>query len=188
MDIPCVESEPIRTLGCGQMGGIRVMTKNSIHGLAVLALLVVSPMSHSQSHPCALSDMGWMAGSWHNATDPDRAQERWSMAPNGILMGSAWEFPPAKSGYAEVMTVRPDGDSISMFLRHFDGGLTNAWEERGAPMVFTASSCERDSVVFDGRGDHAGEHMSYRRSGNKLTIVADFLHHGTPDHEEWHMV
>jgi hypothetical protein len=164
------------------------MTKNSIHGLAVLALLVVSPMSHSQSHPCALSDMGWMAGSWHNATDPDRAQERWSMAPNGILMGSAWEFPPAKSGYAEVMTVRPDGDSISMFLRHFDGGLKNAWEERGAPMVFTASSCERDSVVFDGRGDHAGEHMSYRRSGNKLTIVADFLHHGTPDHEEWHMV
>jgi hypothetical protein len=110
------------------------------------------------------------------------------MAPNGILMGSAWEFPPAKSGYAEVMTVRPDGDSISMFLRHFDGGLKNAWEERGAPMVFTASSCERDSVVFDGRGDHAGEHMSYRRSGNKLTIVADFLHHGTPDHEEWHMV
>jgi hypothetical protein len=164
------------------------MVENAMKGLAVLMLLLVPPVSHSQSRPCALSDIGWMAGSWRNASDPDRARERWSVAPNGILMGSAWEFPAGKSGYAEIMTVRPDGDSISMFLRHFDGGLKNAWEERGAPMVFTASSCEPNGVIFDGQGDHAGEHMSYRRSGNKLTILGDFLHHGTPDHEEWHMV
>jgi hypothetical protein len=164
------------------------MIKNSTKALAALALLAIAPILHSQSHPCALMDIAWMAGSWHNAADPDRAQETWSLAPNGVLMGSAWEFPPGKSGFAEIMTVRADGDSISMLLRHFDGGLKTAWEERGSPMVFIASSCERNGVVFDGQGDHAGERMSYRRSGNKLTIVADFLHHGTPDHEEWHMV
>jgi hypothetical protein len=136
------------------------MVENAMKGLAVLMLLLAPPVSHSQSRPCALSDIGWMAGSWRNASDPDRAQERWSVAPNGILMGSAWEFPAGKSGYAE----------------------------RGAPMVFAASSCEPNGVIFDGQCDHAGEHMSYRRSGNKLTILADFLHHGTPDHEEWHMV
>ena len=75
-----------------------------------------------------------------------------------------------------------------MILRHFDGGLRGAWEERGAPMVFQLSSCDRDTANFEGQGDHAGERMSYRRSGKKLLIVADFLHHGTPDHEEWQMI
>ena len=162
--------------------------KNSTRGLSVLMLLVIASGSRAQSHPCTSSDLGWMVGSWHNRDDPDRAQERWTLAPNGILMGNAWEFRQGKSGFAEIMTVRPDGDSISMFLRHFDGGLKSAWEERNAPMVFMASSCERNGVIFDGQGDHAGEHMAYRRSGDSLSIVADFLHHGTPDHEEWHMV
>jgi hypothetical protein len=165
-----------------------VIMNKCAKGLAVLMILVVASVSHAQSHGCALSDLSWMAGLWHNASDPERAQERWALAPNGVLMGSSWEFPPGKSGFAEIMTVRPNGDSISMFLRHFDGGLKSAWEERGAPMVFTASHCERDNALFDGQEDHAGEHMSYRRSGKKLTIVADFLHHGTPDHEEWHMI
>jgi hypothetical protein len=166
------------------------MSKISGKRLATLILLCAAAASHSQSppHPCMLSDMAWMAGSWYNKADPTRAQERWALAPDGVLMGSSWEFPQGKAGFAEIMTVRRDGESLSMFLRHFDGGLKAAWEERGAPMVFTASSCGRNTVIFDGQGDHAGEHMAYRRSGNELSIVADFLHHGTPDHEEWRMV
>jgi hypothetical protein len=164
------------------------MIRISTQGLGAVILLVVAPFSHSQSHPCTLSDISWMAGSWHNALDPVRALESWSVAPNGVLMGIAWAFPPDKSGFAEIMTVRSGGDSTLMFLRHFDSGLKAAWEERGSPMIFTARSCERNVVVFAGQGDHSGEQMSYRRSGNKLTIVADFLHHGTPSHEEWHMI
>jgi hypothetical protein len=144
--------------------------------------------SPSHAAPCSLSGLSWMAGSWHNANDPTRAQERWVLAPDGVLMGSSWEFPKAHSGYAEVMTLRQDSSVIAMVLRHFDGRLSKAWEERDAPMVFTASSCERDSVVFDGQGDHVGDHLTYRCSGKNLLIVGDFLHHGTPDHEEWHMI
>jgi hypothetical protein len=155
--------------------------------VVALTLLGMTPLAHAQA-ACALKDLAWMSGSWRNAETPDRAQERWSLAPDGVLMGLAWEFPPGKSGYAEIMTIRADGEAISMYLRHFDGGLSKAWEERDAPMLFTASACARDTVTFDGQREHAGEHISYRRSGDKLSIVADFLHHGTPDHEEWHMV
>ena len=69
-----------------------------------------------------------------------------------------------------------------------DLALSKAWEERSAPMVFTASSCDGASVVFDGQGDHVGEHLTYKRSGETLLIVGDFLHHGKPDREEWHMI
>jgi len=110
------------------------------------------------------------------------------VAPEGVLMGSAWEFPEGKAGYAEIMTVRPDGAALVMILRHFDGGLKRAWEDRDAPMVFEASACDRNSVVFDGQGNHVGEHLTYRRSANDLLIIGDFLHNGTPHREEWHMI
>jgi hypothetical protein len=35
-----------------------------------------------------------------HATDPQRAQERWVIAPDNILMGSSWEIPNGKVGYA----------------------------------------------------------------------------------------
>ena len=50
---------------------------------------------------------------------------------------------------------------------------------------FTAVNCDASSAVFDGRGDHAGEHLTYKRSGDSLLIIGDFLHHGTPSRMEW---
>jgi Domain of unknown function (DUF6265) len=144
------------------------------------------------AEPCSLLSLSWMAGNWHNVNTPARAQERWVIAPDNILMGSSWEFPSGKSGYAEIMTIRPGGDAsgngLAMILRHFDGGLNKAWEEREAPMVFTASRCGTNEAVFDGEGPHAGEHITYKRTGDQLLIIGDFLHQGKPDHEEWHMV
>jgi Domain of unknown function (DUF6265) len=156
--------------------------------LAVALTLVLGSTQPVPAAECSLATLNWMAGNWHNASDPRRAQERWVVAPGGVLMGSSWEFPEGKAGYAEVMTVRPDGDATVMVLRHFDGGLKRAWEERDGPMVFRAALCDRNSAVFDGQGDHVGEHLTYKRTADQLLIVGDFLHHGTPDHEEWHMI
>jgi len=153
--------------------------------VALAALLANS--SATAAEPCSLAALNWLAGSWLNAADPMGAQERWALAPGGVLMGSAWEFPKGKAGYAEIMTIRSDADTVSMLLRHFDGGLSHAWEERSVPMVFAASDCGINTVVFSGQGEHAGERMTYTRSADALLIVADFLHHGVPDHEEWRM-
>jgi hypothetical protein len=87
-----------------------------------------------------------------------------------------------------MMTVRQDGGDIVMVLRHFDGGLKRAWEERDAPMLFKAASCGATSAVFDGQGDHTGEHLTYERKGDALHIIGDFIHHGTPSRVEWRMV
>jgi hypothetical protein len=128
-----------------------------------------------------------MVGNWHSTADPQRSQERWVLAPGNVLMGSAWEFPAGKAGYAEVMTLRPNGDATSLYMRHFDGALSGAWEERNAPMIFTATSCEGTSVIFDGQGSHAGERLSYSRTGKNLTIVGNFLHQGKAVRMEWRM-
>jgi Domain of unknown function (DUF6265) len=154
---------------------------------------LIAVCATAQAGPCTLAGLSWMAGNWHNADDPAGAQERWTPAPGGVLMGSSFEAHADGTGYAEAMTIRQDGTAILMVLRHFDLGLKRAWEEREAPMIFAAATCEsnaavEDRAVFDGQGDHQGEHLTYKRSGESLLIVGDFLHHGKPDHEEWHMV
>lgn len=129
-----------------------------------------------------------MAGNWHNTENPAGAQERWTLVPGSVLMGSSFEANGDGKGYAEMMTVRDDGGAIRMVLRHFDLALSRAWEERTEPMVFVASACDATSAVFDGQDHHAGEHLTYKRSGDTLLIVGDFLHNGKPDREEWHMI
>jgi hypothetical protein len=151
-------------------------------------ILGLASISSAGAGPCSLQAISWMAGSWHNASTPQEAQERWVVAPDGVLMGSAWQIPKGKSGFAEIMTVRQDGNAISMLLRHFDGGLSKAWEERDAPMVFTVASCSGTSVVFDGQGSHIGEHLTYTRTDENLLIVGDFLHNGTAIRAEWRMI
>ena len=154
------------------------------------ALVILAAVASAQPAPatvCSLESLAWIAGNWHDLAEPQRSQERWVLAPGHVLMGTAWEFPAGKAGYAELMTLRPNGNAVSMFLRHFDGALSKAREERDAPMVFTASRCEGSSAVFDGQADHTGEHLSYSRSGANLNIVGDFLHQGKPVHMEWHM-
>ena len=154
---------------------------------AVVTVLMAASVA-AYGAPCTLAGLQWMAGDWRNAANPSNSQERWIAGPGGVLMGSAWEGNPDGKGYAELMTVRQETGSIRMVLRHFDLALSKAWEERTAPMVFTAASCDSTSAVFDGAEDHAGEHLTYKRSGETLLIVGDFLHHGKPDHEEWHMI
>jgi len=163
------------------------MTSRSRFAFFVTALLLAASVSFSHAAECSLPGLAWMAGNWHNASDPQRAQERWVVAPDNVLMGSSREIPKGKAGYAEIMTVRLNGNAISMYLRHFDGALSGAWEERDAPMIFTAVNCDASSAVFDGQGDHAGEHLTYKRSGDSLLIIGDFLHHGTPSRMEWRM-
>jgi hypothetical protein len=34
------------------------------------------------------------------------------LAPRGLLMGSWFEFPPGKAGYAEIVTIKPAGAAI----------------------------------------------------------------------------
>jgi hypothetical protein len=154
----------------------------------VAAALIATGAAGAQSAPCTLSGLSWMAGNWHSTNDPAGAQERWTLAPGGVLMGSSFEIKKDGTGYAEAMTVRQDGASINMILRHFDVDLRKAWEERTAPMIFTAASCEGTSAIFDGQDDHAGEHLTYKRTAEGLTIIGDFLHHGKPVHVEWKMI
>jgi hypothetical protein len=157
-------------------------------GLLVACLVVAAAVQPARAATCSLADLEWMAADWVSASEPARSQERWTLAAHGVLMGSSFSIPEGKAGFAELMTIRPESDGISMVLRHFDGALGRASEPQTEPMIFKAASCEPMQAIFDGHGAHAGGHLTYRRTGDDLLIVGDFIHQGQASRAEWRMV
>ncbi len=138
----------------------------------------------ASAQPCALGDLKWLKGAWTEKSDETQGEERWTIAPSGQMVGASWFLHPGRDGgLIESMTILPDkdlsgNDRIVLRIRHFNATLTQAEEEKDAPMQFVASSCERNMVVFDGQGARAGEHMTYRRSFSRLSVSGEFMQDG----------
>jgi len=148
---------------------------------AILATILVAAGASTNAAPCTLAALHWMKGVWRNGDGQTRSEERWTIGPGDRLMGSSWLLHPDRAGgVIEASTIQDEGTGVAMKLRHFSATLGQAREEKNAPMVFAAARCDANAVVFDGQGPQAGEHMTYRRSGDTLDFVGDFLHQGTP--------
>ena len=154
--------------------------KYTVYGLIFLAGFC-GPAS---AQPCTLEGLKWLKGVWTEKSAQTTGEERWTIAPSGQLVGASWFLHPGRDGgLIESMTILPDkdlsgNDRIVLRIRHFNATLTQAEEEKDAPMQFVAASCERSMVVFDGQGARAGEHMTYRRSFSRLSFTGDFLQDG----------
>jgi Domain of unknown function (DUF6265) len=159
------------------------------HVLVTLSCLS-STLSLSPAHAadaCSMQSLRFMEGVWQSEEGDTRGEERWSLTSANTLAGSAWEAKGAVLGFAEALSILPQDGTIQMRLRHFDGGLQHAWEEKDSPMIFQLARCDTSSAVFDGTGEKAGEHITYRRSGDDLNFIGDFLRNGKPFRVELRM-
>jgi len=150
-----------------------------------LWLLALSGIVDAAASPCSLSALHWMKGAWHDRSATMQVEERWAIGPDDRLLGSSWLLHPGRAGgVLEAETIMSDAGTITLRIRHFDDTLAQAREDKDAPMVFLASSCAENEVVFDGQGDRAGEHITYRREGDRMRFIGDFIHQGKPIHVE----
>jgi len=146
-----------------------------------LALAFCATAGAALADPCTLEGLGWIQGAWRSDSATTKSEERWVAGPDYRLMQSAWVLKVgAPGGFLEAGTVRAEPAGLTLRLRHFSGDLAQAREEKDAPLVFIASACGPGSVVFDGQGPNAGEHMTYRRAGDAMTFIGDFIHGGQP--------
>ena len=118
------------------------------------AIAVSAFCGAASAQPCTLGDLKWLKGTWTEKSDETQGEERWTIAPSGQMVGASWFLHPGRDGgLIETMTILPDkdlsgNDRIVLRIRHFNATLTQAEEEKDAPMQFVASSCERNMVVF----------------------------------------
>jgi len=148
--------------------------------IPILVLAAILGLYAGETAACGLSDLAWMAGSWRDSGGASSSEERWIVGPDGILIGSSWVMSPGKPPFIEAMTISSDENGISLRLRHFSRNLTHAMEERDAPMLFILKSCADESVLFDGTGPQAREHITYHRFQSNLEFIGDFVHDDKP--------
>ena len=151
-----------------------------MQGMTRVALLLAVTACSAPAAACGVEDLGFMAGAWRSTQGSSRGEERWTLTAANTWAGSSWVADGGKLSFAEALVIVPQDGSLEMHLRHFDGALNRAWEEREAPMRFRLASCEPGVAVFEGLGDKAGERITYRRTGEVLEFVGDFLRKGQP--------
>ena len=154
----------------------------------ILALVVAaSSLPVGAATPCSMDDLAFLQGDWRYTEGPATGEERWALTAADTLAGSSWEAKGAALSFVEALSILRQNDRIEMRLRHFDGSLSHAWEEKDSPMVFALAQCDGRSAIFDGTGSRAGEHITYRKTAEGLLFIGDFLHQGNPAHVEVHM-
>jgi hypothetical protein len=154
--------------------------------LAVATLLACT-FPASSAAGCAIDDLVFLQGDWHYTYGSDIGAERWVLTAAHSLAGSSWEAKGAALSFMEISTILPEGERLELHVRHFDGSLNHAWEDKDSPMIFALAQCDGHSALFDGTGAHAGEHITYRSSAHGLAFIGDFLHQGKPVHVEVNM-
>jgi hypothetical protein len=155
-------------------------------GLAgAVFVVLVTALHPASADPCSLSALHWLKGAWHNEDGGAVTEERWTIAPGGRLMGSSWTLHGDRpGGVIEAETIQNEGSAVVLRLRHFDATLAHAREDKDIPMLFVAGDCGASTLVLDGQGTQAGERMTYRRDGDTLTFIGDFIHSGQKIHVE----
>jgi hypothetical protein len=154
--------------------------------LLLLAFALFAAALGSRAPACAVDNVSFLLGVWRSEGQ-SHGEERWALTAANTLAGGAWVAEGTKLSFAEIMTIQPSDDAPEMHLRHFDGALNRAWEEKDMPMRFRLATCDGSSAVFEGLGEKTGERITYRRSGDQLDFVGDFLRQGKPWRVEVHM-
>lgn len=117
-----------------------------------------------QKRPAAaVSELSWLEGAWSGEGSSGPAREVYSPPTGGVIVGHFIQQRGDGIAFYELMTVRPDGESIAYCLRHFNADLT-AWEEKNEVQCFPLIARERDAWYFDG--------LTVRRQGDDELIVA----------------
>jgi len=148
---------------------------------------VVSTRGYFKDRDASIKALGFLQGVWQYEEAGTRSEGRWSLAAANTWAGSAWVTKDAALTFAEALSILPQDGTIEMHLRRFDGALKHAWEDKDSPMIFQLAHCDASSAVFDGTEDKMGEHITYRRSGDDLQFIGDFLRKGKPFRVELRM-
>lgn len=79
-----------------------------------------------------IADMAWLEGEWVGTGIGGRpAGETFSFAGEGQMVGHFWQLAEdGSTQFYEIITVIPDGESLTMRLKHFNADLTG-WEDKG---------------------------------------------------------
>jgi len=117
-------------------------------------------VGHAPQKP-TLADLSWLSGRWQGAWGPRSAQQVWTPAKGGVMLGTFQLEEDDKTLVLELFTVVEEPDGIKIHLRHFTPSLV-PWEKPG-PTVLELASVDSKSIVFENRVDGQPKRTTFTR-------------------------
>ena len=111
----------------------------------------------------SVSDFAWLAGEWEGEGLGAPVTESWSRPQAGQMAGHFVLVGEDGVSFYELMQIVPDGDSLTMRLRHFGPRLIGWEDNSGKAVAFPLVAVEPGSWFFDG--------LTIRRSGADAMTV-----------------
>ncbi len=105
--------------------------------------------AEAQRPAATLADMAWLEGQWTGTgIGGNPAGEAFSYAGENQMVGHFWQAD-SEGGieFYELITITPDGDSLTMRLKHFTGDLTG-WEAKEGDAALVFPLVERSAEVW----------------------------------------
>ena len=108
------------------------------------------PSETEPQRPAAtIADMAWLEGSWAGAgIGGHPAGETFSFAGENQMVGHFWQLDETgETDFYELITVVPDGESLTMRLKHFTSDLTG-WEDKEGDAALNFPLLERSEDIW----------------------------------------
>lgn len=101
------------------------------------------------SPAATIRDMAWIAGSWRGQALGGEFEETWNPPLGDSMIGTFRLVIDGKTEFSEHMALIPQGNSLVIRLKHFDGQL-KGWEEKDKSVDFRLVKIEDRTAYFNG--------------------------------------
>ncbi len=129
----------------------------------------------AKSPPATLNDIKWLSGHWTGRAFGGTAEEIWSDAKAGSMMGMYRLIQAEKPVFYELLTIVEEHGSLVLRLKHFNPDLTG-WEEKNTTFDFPLVALGDGAVHFEG--------ISFHPDGDAMTVYLAIEQKGRKVHEE----
>lgn len=103
----------------------------------------------AESPKGTLADVAWMAGHWRGEALGGIAEEVWSAALGGSMMGSFKLARGEAVQFYELQTISEEGGTLVFRLKHFHSDM-KGWEEKDEVVEYPLVEVTQDTVYFSG--------------------------------------
>jgi hypothetical protein len=140
--------------------------------VARLVIFWVAAIAAIAAEPATtVKDLAFLAGRWGGMVAGFQADEIWSSAANGSLMGVYREMKDGKTTFFEFLTIEQEDGGLMLRLRHFKPGMKSLDTD---PVVFALARFSRGKAVFENGNQSQPVRMTFERKGpDQLEVLLE---------------
>lgn len=141
---------------------------------AALAAFLLATSCSGFAQALRVETLGWMSGSWEQASERETVMESWTAPANGMMVGASLTTSPSRRSF-EFLRIMQTADGVSYFAS--PGGRP--------PVEFKARELGDQRVVFENLDHPFPQRIMYWKEGEVLAARIEGNRNGELRYEEW---